>query len=170
MAFIKAKDGSVTSFAEYSDAISRDIRIFELNESLLDDEDVINELLVRSTERILTKLRATEWWRQYFTLRSNAEIRTVADIPALNPTYIKDRQNDFTDLCVYTALAEFIIPKVADFGKEDNSELIKMKYYADKAIAMFEELVTAGDWYDFDGSGLTSYDKQPSFKYVRLVR
>lgn len=172
MAFI-TKSGNVTSFADIEDAKARDNRVFTVNESLLDDEDVVNALLVRATERILTKIRATDWWRMYFTLRTDQvnTIRTVADIPALNANYIKDRYNDFTDLCVYLAFAEFILPLVADFGKEDNAEVQKMKYYSDKADQLFDELITAGDWYDFDGSGtVTSYDKQPSFRNIRLVR
>ena len=62
MAFIN--DGTtVISFAEYQDVVDRDSRLFETNESL--SEDVVEPLLVRATERILTKLRSSAWWQNY---------------------------------------------------------------------------------------------------------
>ena len=169
MAFID-NGTTVTSFAEYQDVVDRDSRLFDTNESL--SEDVVEPLLQRATERILTKMRSTGWWHSYYTRRDTAtSYVTVADIPALNPRRIKARQNDFTDLCVYTALSEFILPKVADFGTEDNAERQKMGYYTGKADSLFGELITAGDWYDFDGSGtIASGEKSPGYSNLRRVR
>lgn len=170
MAFIKAS-GKVVSFAEFSDVVSRDTRLFETNEVLSDDESVVDELLQRSTERIISKLSSSDWWRSYFISRVSTGITTVADIPALDPNFILSRQNDFTDLCVYTALSEYILPKIADFGSEDNAERQKMGYYGTKAQALFDELVTAGDWYDFDKSGvISSSEKSPGFINLKRVR
>lgn len=169
MAFIN--DGTtVISFAEYQDVVDRDQRLFVTNESL--SEDVVEPLLIRATERVLTKLRSSEWWQSYYIRRSSSGIfSTTADIPALDPEKIVDRVNDFTDLCVYTALAEFILPMVADFGTEDNAERQKMGYYTSKASALFGELVSAGDWYDFSGSGtVTSDEKQPGHYNLKRVR
>lgn len=169
MAFIN--DGTtIISFAEYQDVVDRDSRLFDTNESL--SEDVVEPLLERATERILTKLRSTGWWHSYYVRRDTAmELNTVADIPALDPERIKARQNDFTDLCVYTALSEFILPKVADFGTEDNAERQKMGYYTGKANNLFDELITAGDWYDFDDSGtIASGEKSPGYSNLRRVR
>lgn len=169
MAFIN--DGTtVISFAEYQDVVDRDTRLFDTNESL--SEDVVEPLLIRATERVLTKLRASQWWVSYYVNRtSSSNFSTVADIPALNPVRIQARQNDFTDLCVYTALGEFILPKVADFGTEDNAERQKMGYYVTKADSLFAELISAGDWYNFDGSGvITSNEKQPGSFNLKRVR
>lgn len=169
MAFIN--DGTtVISFAEYQDVVDRDSRLFETNESL--SEDVVEPLLIRATERILTKLRSTNWWQDYYVVRStNSTFVTTADIPALDPEKIIDRQNDFTDLCVYQALGEFILPKIADFGTEDNAERQKMGYYVQKANSLFDELVSAGDWYDFDDSGvISSAEKQPGLINLKRVR
>lgn len=169
MAFIN--DGTtVISFAEYQDVVDRDTRLFETNESL--SEDVVEPLLIRATERILTKMRSTDWWQSYYVRRDNSiNYQTVADIPALDPERIVARQNDFTDLCVYQALGELILPRVADFGTEDNAERQKMGYYTQKASALFDELVTAGDWYDFDGSGtIASKEKQPGQINLKRVR
>lgn len=169
MAFIR--DGStVISFAEYQDVVDRDSRLFDANEGLSDD--VIEPLLIRATERILTKLRSSSWWTSYYVNRtSGTAFRTVADVPALSANKIKGRQNDFTDLCVYTALSEFILPLVADFGNEDSAERQKMGYYTNKAEALFGELISAGDWYDFDADGtIASDEKDPGFYNLKRVR
>lgn len=169
MAFIN--DGTtVISFAEYQDVVDRDSRLIVTNESL--SEDVVEPLLIRATERVLTKLRSTEWWQSYYVRRSNSStFSTVADIPALDPLKIQARENDFTDLCVYTALSEFILPMVADFGTQDNAERQKMGYYTQKASSLFDELVSAGDWYNFDGSDtITSAEKQPGVINLKRVR
>lgn len=169
MAFVSEND-TVISFAEFQDVVDRDQRLFEANEGLSDD--VIDAQLVRATERILTKMRSTDWWRTYYTKRDQSIVyTTVADIPAVDPDKIISRQNDFTDLCVYTALAELILPSIADFGNEDNAERQKMGYYTNKADALFGELVSAGDWYDFDGDDTVQSDeKSPGAYNLRRVR
>lgn len=169
MAFI-IENSTVISFAEYQDVVNRDSRLFDANESLTDE--IIEDHLIRATERILTRLRSTSWWQEYYLNRSsNQTIRTAADIPALNIDNIIARQNDFTDLCVYTALGEFTLPSIADFGEEDNSEHRKMGYYVNKAEALFQELVRAGDWYDFDSDGnIDSDEKQHGAINLRRVR
>lgn len=169
MAFII--DNNITiSFAEYSDVKAVDQRLFDSNEGLTDD--VVETALIRSTERILTKMRSTQWWRNYWLVRSpNADIKTVADIPALDPDQIKDRYNDFTDLCVYHALSEIILPQVANFGDEGDDDRAKMSYYQNKAERLFEELIVAGDWYDFDDdSSIQSDEKSPGYSNLKRVR
>jgi hypothetical protein len=169
MAFIN-NGSTVISFADYYDVQDRDQRLFDTNEGLT--EDVVEDLLIRSTERILSLLRATDWWRSYYVTRSNGStFRTVADIPGLDIMKIQARQNDFTDLCVYYAFYEYILPKIADFSDENNAERQKIGYYQQKYNFLFGELVTAGDWYDFDGSDtIDSTDKQPGVVNLRRVR
>jgi hypothetical protein len=120
----------------------------------------------------LSKLRSSDWWRSYYIRRdSSISFTTVADIPALDINRIIGRQNDFTDLCVYSALADFILPSVADFGNEDNAERQKMGYYTQKADSLFGELISAGDWYDFDDSGtILSNEKSPGQYNLKRVR
>jgi hypothetical protein len=168
MAFI-TENSTVISFAEFQDVVDKDQRLFVTNEGLSDD--IVEQQLVRATERILTKLRASAWWKTYYVKRTTSSFTTVADIPALNANRIIARQNDFTDLCVYTALADFILPAIADFGKEDNAERQKMGYYTQKAESLYGELITAGDWYDFDNSGtISSTEKDPGFYNLKRVR
>ena len=169
MAFV-IENGVTVSFAEFTDVVSKDSRLFDSNEGLSDD--IVDSQLVRATERILTRLRNSAWWRSYFVNRNTSTtIRTVADIPALDPDRIKARQNDFTDLCVYTALAEFILPSIADFGNEDSAERQKMGYYTQRADSLLSELITAGDWYDFDDDAtIESSEKSPGQVNLKRVR
>ena len=169
MAFI-TESGTVTSFAEFQDVVNKDQRLFEANEGLSDD--IVDQQLIRATERILSKIRSSPWWRSYYVTRDSATVyNTSADIPAVNPDRIKARLNDFTDLCVYVALGELILPSIADFGNEDNAERQKMGYYTQKAEALLGELITNGDWYDFDNSGTISSDEKSPGQYnLKRVR
>ena len=169
MAFI-TESGTVTSFAEFQDVVNKDQRLFEANEGLSDD--IVEQQLIRATERILSKIRSSAWWRSYYIRRDSSTVyNTVADIPAVNPNRIKSRLNDFTDLCVFTALSEFILPSIADFGNEDNAERQKMGYYTQKADTLFGELITNGDWYDFDNDGtIQSDERSPGQFNLKRVR
>ena len=169
MAFIR-QGQTVLSFAEYQDVLDRDQRLFEANEGLT--IDVVEDLLIRTTERILVEFRASDWWRSYYIRRdSTIAYTSVADIPALDPTKILARQNDFTDLCVFKALGDYILPKIADFGTEENAERQKMGCYVQRANALFGELITAGDWYDFNDDGtIASAEKQPGYYNLKRVR
>ena len=169
MAFVTSNN-TVISFAEYTDVLVRDQRLFEVNEGLSDD--VVEPLLERATERILARLRTTDWWRTYWMRRQTGTIvKTIADIPALDVNRIQARENDFTDLCVYTAMAEYILPLIADFGNDDSAERKKMGYYSVKASELFDELVRAGDWYDFDNDGtVETAERQPGYTNLKRVR
>ena len=169
MAFIIVSS-NVISFADYDDVVARDQRLFDSNEGLTDD--LIEDLLIRATERILAKIRSSSWWKSYYITRDNATVyNTVADIPVVNPNKIKGRLNDFTDVCVYTALSELVLPMIADFGNENNAERQKMGYYTGKAESLLTELITAGDWYDFDGDNtVESTEKSPGQVNLKRVR
>lgn len=169
MAFM-TNGSTVISFADYYDVQDRDQRLFDANEGLT--EDVVEDLLIRSTERILTLLRATDWWANYYISRNGSTTyQSRADIPALDPNKIQARQNDFTDLCVYYGLFEYVLPKIADFSQENNAERQKIGYYQQKFNSLFGELISAGDWYNFDGTGvIDSNEKSPGIVNLRRVR
>lgn len=169
MAFI-IENNTVVSFAEYIDVVQRDQRLFDSNEGLTDD--VVEDALERATTRILNKISASGWWRNYYTQRdTSTTYTTVADIPSVDVDKIKSRQSDFTELCVYTALADYILPQVANFGDETDSERAKMGYYQNRAEALFGELIQAGDWYDFDDDDtIESSEKAPGIYALRRVR
>lgn len=169
MAFLT--NGTTTiSFAEYQDVLDQDQRLFEANEGLT--EEVVEDRLIRSTERILSQLRNTDWWQDiYVTKTTGVTLNTRADIPALDIERIEDRLNDFTDLCVYYALYNYLLPKIADFSNEDNAERAKIGFYQQRYNDLFGELINNGDWYNFDGAGgITSADKMPGVNNLRRVR
>lgn len=168
MAFIET-DTEFVSLAQYSDITEMDSRLFVANEAL--SETVVTDLLVRSSSRILSEIRATDWWRSYYIKQDagSTTINTVADIPEPSGLKIKSRRDDFSDLCCYYALYNYILPKIADFGNDDNDEKQKIGFYEQKYTKLFMELIRAGDWYDFGGTGaVTSSEKQPGF--IRLKR
>jgi hypothetical protein len=155
------------SFAEYQDVVDRDQRLFEGNEGLTDI--VVEDALIRASERLLVRIRATDWWKNYQFKRDASLKNDLRLVPPVNATKIIARKADFTDLCVYTALAEYLLPKVADFSNQDSAEVQKIKYYEDKSEKLFVELIEAGDWYDFGGDGtINTSDIAPS--RLNLVR
>jgi len=169
MAFIETA-AQVISFATYDDVVARDGRIFVENEGL--SQTVVEDLLVRSTARVLSQLRASDWWVTLYLKQSGGSgIQSRADIPELDAKNILSRKDDFTDLTVYHCLHEFILPKIADFGREDNAERQKIGFYQQKYDALFGELITAGDWYDFDEDDIIeSSEKDPGVVNPRRIR
>lgn len=158
MSFVK-RGLRVVALADIQDVLDTDQRIFEQNEGLTDE--VLEAALARASERVLNKIQDTSWWRDKFPKPT----------PALDAARIRARQNDFTDLTVYLALSEIILPRIAEFDTEEESERNKMSYYSVKWNALFNELITNGDWYDFSGSGaITAADIQPGAAERRRVR
>lgn len=143
MAFVYNETNNVESFAEFQDVLDHDQRLFDSNEGLSDS--VVYPKLIRATEKILTRIKMSDWWKS-----------VTPQYKDINADYIIHHQNDFTDLCVYIALAEDILPIVADFASQDSNEMQKMAYYASQADVILERLVNLGDWYDFDGDGSIS--------------
>lgn len=174
MAFIMSGT-SVLSFAEYDDVTAIDQRVFEANEGLTDV--IIEDILTRSTQRIVSILSASDWWRAYYIRQSAGTYDPLLytsgliSVPSLNPDRIKARLADFTDLCVYHALANYILPKIADFSREDNAERVKIGFFNEKFRSMFQELLDDGSWYDFSGNGtISNTEKFPQRSNVVRVR
>ena len=169
MAFIRNAT-QVFSFADYQDVVDQDNRLFSENEGLTQDQ--VEQALIRSTDRLVNRFSATSWWQNYYVRQDTTTyFRTPADIPSLDPLKIVSRFQTFTDLCVYTALAAYILPTVADFGNPDDAERQKMDYYQQQADILFKELVEASDWYDFDGDGVVeSSERAPGIYNPRRVR
>lgn len=155
------------SFAVTSELDDRDQRLFESNEGLT--SAVVDDLLKQASQRILTQIRNTDWWRQYQFSRDASLEYDRRLLPAVNPDRIKNREQEFKDLNIYFALSEYVYPRVADFGNETDSSLQKIKFYRDAYDALFKEIIESGDWYDYDADGTVERtEKQPS--RVRLVR
>lgn len=158
MSFI-ISNGTFISFAEYSDVVDRDSRLFEENEVLNNEAD-IEDLLTRASERLLARVKSSEWWKEYNYRRNSSLNRDSRLVPAVDPLKIIGRQADFTDLTIAMALADYILPKVADFANENSNERQKMLFYKERADELFVELIESGDWYDFDGDASVETDER----------
>jgi hypothetical protein len=177
MAFINPGGTGVIAFAEYSDVTSADQRLFESNEGI-SDPDMVEDLTAKATQRILQLFKNTSWWTRYFILEATSAQVTAAqtqsgylDVPLPNANLILARQADFTDLCVYFTLYEYLLPKVADFSNQDTAEVRKIGFYQTKFDKLFRELIDDGSWYDFDASGqVTSNEKLPTRTNIVRVR
>ena len=158
MAFILST-GNVISFAEAADVLAQDRRFFESNEGLdLTNGGEVEDMLVRSTDRIVLKLKASSWWRQYNNLTVSATLGSY-DVPTPNKNKIQ-RRSDITELCVFHTLKEYLYPKYADFGVETSAEVQKIAYYNQKFETLWQELLASGDFYDDNESGTVSSDEK----------
>lgn len=171
MSFIIEND-NIISFAEFDDVLKRDQRVFDSNEGITDV--LVEEHLISATKHILTRFRASDWWVNYYLNRSDLSgnpINIAAQVPELDVNRIIYRKELFTELAVYTALAEYTLPMVADFGNEESEERAKMSYYSIKADKVFGTLIELGDWYDFNDDGTIAADEKKSGHYnLKRVR
>ena len=86
----------VVSFATFQDVLSIEERLFAMNEGISSLE--IESNLRRSTTRILNKLKASDWWKTY----------TDSSVPESLDTSLILREDDFTDLCIYFCMYQYI--------------------------------------------------------------
>jgi hypothetical protein len=180
MAFITDGGGNVVSFAEYTDILQKDQRLLESNiikipaESGFNDvTDFLEDVLEKSTDRILLKLKASTWWQSYNAYVGNP-ISNLNSLPNVNPNLIDpgdklNRRQQFTDLCVYYAFAQYVLPLIADFGNPESEEVSKITYYDAKFNDLFNELIAIADWYDYDNSGTVDADEK-AITYARTRR
>lgn len=170
MAFISVT-GNVIAFAEYSDVTDADQRLFEANEGIA-NETMVEDLTEKATNRILQLIRNTEWWKRYYSIKTSANpTLSFPEVPTPSPNKIEARKSDFTDLCVYFTLYEYLLPKIADFSTEDNAEVRKIGFYRTKFDELFRELIDDGSWYDFDDDGtIQQTEKLPTRTNLVRVR
>jgi len=180
MAFITDGGGNVLSFAEYTDLLQKDQRLLESNiikipaeSGFADVTDFLEDICEKSTDRILLKLKASTWWQSYNSYVGNP-ITNLNALPNVNPNLIDpgnklNRRQQFTDLCVYYAFAQYILPLIADFGNPESEEVSKIQYYDAKFNDLFNELIAIADWYDYDNSGTVDADEK-AITYARTRR
>ena len=155
MAFLTVNN-SVLSFAEYLDIVNTDQRVFESNEidwanapgSPANLSEYVEDLCIKATNRIIEKIRVSSKWHAVADNQTNTEYVALFD-----PNKILRRQSDFTDMCSYYVLKEYLLAKVADWGNPESPEVQKIQYFENKFDDLFTELLTIFDWYDFDDSG-----------------
>lgn len=157
--------GNFVSFAVYSEVTARDQRFFESNEGFTENQ--VNSLLEQASDRILSKLKATDWWKEYQFSRDTTLERDLRLLPEVDPLRIKGREQDWKDLNIYFAMSEYLLPRAADWSNE--ADVAKVNFYKDQFYALFKELIEDGRWYDYDNDGtIEKTEKAPS--RVNLVR
>jgi hypothetical protein len=149
-------NSTFVSFAVFADVVQRDSRLFEANE-VVNDSTLINDLLTLSSQRILSKIKNTDWWAKYNFDRNASLQNDIRRVPDVNPDKIDGMQQEFKDLNIYHVLFEYVLPKVADFGNPDSAEVQKIKHYKDQFDMLYKEIIEAGSWYDYSGDNTISY-------------
>jgi hypothetical protein len=168
MSFYTTGSGTVfESFAVYADVTQRDSRLFEANEGLT--EAIVNAMLKQSSQRLLSMIKATDWWKDYNFKRNSSLNNDVRQLPDVNPFQIDAREQEFKDLNIYHVMSEYILPRVADFGNPDSAEMAKIKFYREQALDLYKIVLEAGDWYDYSNNGTIAYTEREPGR-LNLVR
>jgi hypothetical protein len=177
MAFITA-GGSVISYAEAVDVRNLDQRLFESNEidfANVPDapgslDDYVEDLAQRTTDRINAKIKANSKWPQYLSY-AGISFDGISNIPDFDPNKIVSRKQDFTDMCAFGVLYMYLLPRIADFGNPESSEVQKIQYYERRFNEMFAELMSDFTWYDADNSGsVTDSERMVTYQPTRRTR
>jgi len=99
----------------------------------------------------------------------NDRTRLIVYPNRIDPGNKLNRRQQFTDLCVYYAFAQYVLPLIADFGNPESEEVSKITYYDAKFNDLFNELIAIADWYDADGDGTVQSDEK-AITYARTRR
>lgn len=177
MAFITV-GGTVTSYAEALDVRDKDQRLFEANEidftNVPDNPANLNEyiedLTTKATDRINHKIRLSSRWREYLGYAGSG-YSSIDELPAFDPNLILTRKADFTDMCCYYTMKEYLLPKIAEFGNPESPDVQKIEYYEKKFQDIFEELMADFTFYDSDNSGtVDAGEKMVRYSFPRRSR
>lgn len=177
MAFV-ISGGAVVTYAEALDVKDKDQRVFEANEIDFTNvpdapgslDNYIEDLCIKATNRINEKIRMSARWREYLGY-AGAGYDSIDNIPAFQGIKIKAKQSTFTDMTAYYVLKEYLLPKIADFGNPESSEVQKIQYYENKFNDLFTELTNVFDYYDSDGDGtVEDGEKMVRFSKTRRTR
>ena len=177
MAFVTDGSGNVISYAESEDIYTIDQRVFEANEIDFVDvpdspgslDNYLDDLCIKTTDRINAKIRASARWREYMDYTGIGY--EMGNIPDFNPNLILTNQQDFTDMCAFGALYMYVLPKIADFGNPESPEVQKISFYEVKFNDMFTELTSMWDFYDKNADGtIETGEKMIRFQSTRRTR
>lgn len=157
--------GNFVSFAVYSEVTARDQRFFEANEGITELQ--VNDFLAQASKRILSKVKSSDWWKDYQFSRDATLQRDLRLLPDVNPLRILGREQDWKDLNIYFVFCEYLLPRVTDWSND--ADVVKINFYKDQFTALFNELIEDGRWYDYDADGVVEQlEREPS--RINLVR
>jgi hypothetical protein len=137
----------------------------------------IDDLLI--VEPTITDYGVLDWDAEL--ARSESEINRVLKVRwflayakkfALNvefdPTLIDPSQ--FTQACIYHALAYHICPKLTQFSPEEDKFSVMMKYYAGRFEHEIDLILREGVRYDLDDDGVVEPGEKEAIVTLRLRR
>jgi hypothetical protein len=176
MAFQRDGSNNVIAFAEAEDIFNLDQRLFEANEISFADagtaastlEQYLDILCQRATDRIVTKMQASPEWSAY---TSDKNISSTSILPEVNKNLILGNLQDWVDLTSSYVMKEMLLPKVADFGNPESSEVLKINFYETKFNNLLTEKLSVIVWYDSNAdASLTNVDEMVNFRKNRRTR
>ena len=176
MAFQTDGSGNVIAFAEAEDIYNLDQRLFEANEISFADSgtaattisEYFDILCQRATDRITTRMQASPEWSNYTSAQN---LTSTSILPPVNKNLILGNLQDWSDLCSSYVMKEMLLPKVADFGNPESSEVNKINFYETKFNELFSEKLAVINWYDANAdASITSSDEMVNFRKNRRSR
>ena len=176
MAFQRDGSDNVIAFAEAEDIKNLDQRLFESNTFSFADsgtaattlEEYLDILCQRASDRITTKMKASPEWSNYTSAKN---ITSTSILPEVNKNLIIDNLQDWTDMCASYVFKEYLLPKVADFGNPESSEVNKINFYDTKFNNLFSEKMAVIIWYDANAdASISSSDELINFRKNRRTR
>ena len=117
--------------------------------------------LARS-ENEINRVLHVRWFKTYQAANNN--------VGSFDPTLLTATQ--WTQACVYHALAYHIAPKLTQFAQEGNEDRfqVMMNYYAGRFEHEIDLCLREGVQYDLDDNGTVSASEGASTVSLRLVR
>jgi hypothetical protein len=117
--------------------------------------------LARS-ENEINRVLHVRWFKTYQASHNN--------VGSFNPLLLTATQ--WTQACVYHALAYHIAPKLTQFAQEGNEDRfqVMMNYYAGRFEHEIDLCLREGVQYDLDANGTVSASEGASTVSLRLVR
>lgn len=142
--------GNVVAWASGEDVRDRDQRLFEINDVDFSWSsqnpgnltEYLDDICKISATRIHSEISTHPGWLSH---QGDAEFQ---------PDLVLSRHQDFLDLNVCHALSDYVLPKIADFGNPDSSEVNKITYYEARYNRILESLMGRMDWYDTNQDGV----------------
>ena len=177
MAFQRDAENNVLAFAEAEDIFNLDQRLFEANEISFAESgtgattlaEYLDILCQRATDRITTRMQASPEWASYTSSKNLVDSNSL--LPPVNKNLILGNLQDWTDICASYVFKEYLLPKVADFGNPESSEVNKINFYETKSNELFSEKLAVINWYDADAdASITSSDEMVNFRKNRRTR
>jgi len=176
MAFQRDASDNVLAFAEAEDIYNLDQRLFESNEISFANSgtaattlsEYFDILCQRATDRIVTRMQASPQWASYTSAQN---LTSTSILPPVNKNLILGNLQDWTDMCSSYVFKESLLPKVADFGNPESSEVNKINFYETKFNELFSEKLAVINWYDANADdSITSSDEMVNFRKNRRTR